>query len=134
MPKKHKGSYYDEAGHFHPDPTPIEVPLSMREHESESVRIAQAVRKELDQRLEANEQENFEEQMDFDVEEDEDIFPMSDYELVEMQEEYLDEPANIQSQNQQEESENGEKEVEKQTEKNERGTPQDTANDEGVAS
>ena len=80
---------FDEDGHFVPDPTPVEVPLRYRNRDTEAMRIARAVRVEMDQQLEKTGYEDFSEQMDFDIEDEFDMFPQSQFELKEMEDEYL---------------------------------------------
>ena len=119
MPSKN----YDDKGHFIPDDTPVEVPLHITKEPDEHVKMALAIRREMDVALQKQQHETFEEQMDFEVEEDEDIFPTSQYELQEMQEEFFDEPGEAVHTAEQEEPakeiENGKKK-EEVTEKNER--------------
>ena len=119
MPSKN----YDDKGHFIPDDTPVEVPLHINKEPDEHVKMALAIRREMDIALQKQQHETFEEQMDFEVEEDEDIFPTSQYELQEMQEEFFDEPGEAVHTAEQEEPakeiENGKKK-EEVTEKNER--------------
>jgi hypothetical protein len=90
MPSKN----HDEKGRFIPDPTPIEVPLALRQGETEAMRIARAVSLEFSNQAEKNGFETWEESQDFDVEDEWELFPESEFEIKEMQEEFLmDEPA-----------------------------------------
>ncbi len=126
---------WTENGRMIPDDTPVEVPLNLRQGETESMRIARAVSLEFSQQADRKGFETIQEGMDFEVEDDEDIFPTSKFELTEMQEEYLQSPYEepIMSEKTDEENAleleekvNGSKETEN-TEKNERA-PTENAN------
>lgn len=85
---------WTEDGKLIPDNTPVEVPLHLKQGETEAMRIARAVSLEFSQQADKKGYETFEESQDFEIEDDEDIFPTSQFEVVEMQEEYLpDDPA-----------------------------------------
>lgn len=109
---------WTEDGKMIPDDTPVEVPLQYQQGESESMRIARAVSLEMSKMNEKQGRETYAEAMDFDIEDEEDIFPMSECEVREMQEEFLDEPeVKTEVDEPTEDTEDGETE---KTEKNER--------------
>lgn len=117
---------WTEDGRQIPDDTPVEIPLNLRKGETEAMRIARAVSLEFSQQAEKKGYETWEESQDFDIEDDEDIFPQSQFELKEMAEEYLpDIPLDIEKTPDEvaiEEADNGK--TQQQTEKNER-SPED---------
>lgn len=113
-------------GKFKPDTTPVEVPLSLQGSDSEAMKIARAVSLEFSKQADNVGAETFEESNDFEIDDDEDIFPTSQFEIQEMAEEFLpDTPLPIEKTPEElalEEAENNGKETlkDKPTEKNER--------------
>lgn len=73
-----------------PDPTPVEMPIGYEHPESLESMIARLVRVE-SQRAVASGEESFEESDDFDVDDDNEL--TSEYQMSNMQEEYVDESA-----------------------------------------
>lgn len=85
---KYKERYNEwRDGKFYPDPTPVEVPLGFKRPPSIQEMIRSYVRTALSERAAAEGRETFEEAMDFEVDDDPDVGPLSGYELTEMQEE-----------------------------------------------
>lgn len=78
---------YNERGEEIPDPTPIEVPVDFRAPPSLVDEIKRYVRAELSARADAAGEETFEEADDFWVDDDEHL--SSEYELTDMQEEFI---------------------------------------------
>lgn len=108
---------YDERGREIPDRTPIEVPLHLRTPEDETIKMARMVTQELSRQSNTKGFESEQEAHDFDIEDDEDIFPTSNFEVHEMTEEYLpQEPMAPET----EETEDGTKEADATSQENER--------------
>ncbi len=114
-------------GKFIPDQTPVEVPLKFKQSQTEAQRIAAAVSQEFSKQAETKGFETLDESLDFDIPEDEDIFPDSKWEITEMQEEFLynppEEPLDIEKSPEEiaiEETDNGSKETTKIPEESER--------------
>ena len=82
---------WTEDGRLIPDETPVEVPLRFKQRETEAERIARAVTQEFSNQADAKGFESFEDAQDFDIEDDFDIFPDSQFEVKEMTEEFLEE-------------------------------------------
>jgi hypothetical protein len=83
---------YDHRGREIPDPTPVAITPQRRQQLTRDENIAAMVAQEFAKlaRQQNIEHETIEESMDFDVEEEFDIFPSSRYEIEEMQEEFID--------------------------------------------
>lgn len=76
---------YDEFGRELPDPTPVEMPLNFKRPVPMAELIRRTIRTELSRRAEQAGFESFDESDDFDV--DDDVEPVSPYEMTVMQEE-----------------------------------------------
>lgn len=79
---------YDAQGRELPDPTPVEVPLGYRAPKPLQELIKDMIRVQMSQYAEAQGLETFEEADDFDVGDDLDFDPRSEYELSDEQEEF----------------------------------------------
>ena len=80
---------WTEDGRLIPDNKPVEVPLRFKQRETEAQRIAKAVTAEFSNQADSKGFETFEDAQDFEIEDDFDIFPNSQFEVKEMQEEFL---------------------------------------------
>lgn len=78
-----------------PDPTPVELPLRYKYQQTADEKIAAAVSHELSIRATQHEMETLKEANDFDIQDPDEWDPTSQYEITEMQEEYLDDPREI---------------------------------------
>lgn len=81
---------YTEGNHEEiPDPTPVEMPIGYEHPESLESMIARLVHNE-SRRAKSQGQESFEESDDFDMDDDSEI--ISEYQMTDMQEEYVTKP------------------------------------------